>query len=204
MELDELNDYDEDEIKAIMNATKKSKPNKKLGNIIKVKADDIEDVGCEENEEANDVEDQNNSGCDETEQMNNEQIKKEVKSVDTTTDEKLSKKERRKQARKLSFKLKLKERRKKFKEEKKLKTSESIKVEEIREVVLSKSESFELKSTIRNDMDEWVGLGVPNEILKALAENNFLSPTPIQRECLPQAILYRQDIIGAAETGILF
>lgn len=147
----------------------------------------------------NNQDDSGNEGNDENNSNGQNGSAKENETVKTVKPP--NKKERRKLARKESFKLKLKERRQKRKEEKKLKSNESIKVDEIRETVINKSESFEDKSNIRTSMNEWLGLGVPNEILKALFEHDFLSPTPIQRECLPQAILYRQDIIGAAETG---
>ena len=50
-------------------------------------------------------------------------------------------------------------------------------------------------------MAEWLGLGVPDEVLRALADCKFTTPTKIQRQTLPQAILCRKDVIGAAETG---
>ncbi|KAL6441322.1 hypothetical protein ACFW04_003521 [Cataglyphis niger] len=47
----------------------------------------------------------------------------------------------------------------------------------------------------------WSSIGVPNEIIKGLAEQNFRAPTMIQSETLPAALLGRRDILGAAETG---
>uniref|UniRef100_A0A1A9WIT4 ATP-dependent RNA helicase n=1 Tax=Glossina brevipalpis TaxID=37001 RepID=A0A1A9WIT4_9MUSC len=47
----------------------------------------------------------------------------------------------------------------------------------------------------------WNGMGVPDSILKALAEKGFKSPTEIQNLTLPAAILGKKDILGAAETG---
>lgn len=44
-------------------------------------------------------------------------------------------------------------------------------------------------------------MGVPEPVLKALAEKHFLEPTHIQALTLPAAILGRRDILGAAETG---
>lgn len=44
-------------------------------------------------------------------------------------------------------------------------------------------------------------MGVPDVILKALAEKGFKSPTEIQSLTLPAAILGKKDILGAAETG---
>uniref|UniRef100_A0A1B0B7D4 ATP-dependent RNA helicase n=1 Tax=Glossina palpalis gambiensis TaxID=67801 RepID=A0A1B0B7D4_9MUSC len=52
-----------------------------------------------------------------------------------------------------------------------------------------------------DDLEGWTGMGVPNAILKALAEKGFKSPTEIQRLTLPAAILGKKDILGAAETG---
>lgn len=51
------------------------------------------------------------------------------------------------------------------------------------------------------DMSDWNVLSVPEPVLRALAEQCFSTPTPIQKQCLPPAILYKQDIIGAAATG---
>ena len=50
-------------------------------------------------------------------------------------------------------------------------------------------------------MQGWNGLGVPQNILKALAEKGFKSPTEIQSRTLAAAILGKKDILGAAETG---
>lgn len=44
-------------------------------------------------------------------------------------------------------------------------------------------------------------MGVPTAVIKALADQNFHSPTMIQTRTLPAAILGRRDILGAAETG---
>ncbi|XP_013119538.2 ATP-dependent RNA helicase ddx24 [Stomoxys calcitrans] len=52
-----------------------------------------------------------------------------------------------------------------------------------------------------DDLEGWNGLGVPQCILKALAENGFKSPTEIQTRTLPAAIMGKKDILGAAETG---
>ncbi|CAH3197173.1 unnamed protein product [Porites evermanni] len=51
------------------------------------------------------------------------------------------------------------------------------------------------------DMKTWESLGVPTKILKALSDQGFTSPTPIQTLSLPPAIFHHRDIIGAAETG---
>ncbi|XP_005189033.1 ATP-dependent RNA helicase ddx24 [Musca domestica] len=66
--------------------------------------------------------------------------------------------------------------------------------EEAPELVDSKALSID-------DLEGWNGLGVPQCILKALAEKGFKSPTEIQSRTLPAAILGKKDILGAAETG---
>ena len=49
-------------------------------------------------------------------------------------------------------------------------------------------------------MSAWKDLFVPDMVLRALAEQGFATPTPIQTMALPSAIRDRKDIIGAAET----
>ncbi|CAH3141790.1 unnamed protein product [Porites lobata] len=56
-------------------------------------------------------------------------------------------------------------------------------------------------SEVELDMKTWESLGVPTKILKALSDQGFTSPTPIQTLSLPPAIFHHRDIIGAAETG---
>lgn len=48
---------------------------------------------------------------------------------------------------------------------------------------------------------QWKAIGVPDVILKALAEKKFTEPTQIQSLTIPAAIMGRKDILGAAETG---
>nr|XP_034181790.1 ATP-dependent RNA helicase DDX24 [Osmia lignaria]XP_034181791.1 ATP-dependent RNA helicase DDX24 [Osmia lignaria] len=48
---------------------------------------------------------------------------------------------------------------------------------------------------------QWSVLGVPTPIIKALRDQQFYSPTPIQALTLPSAILGHRDVLGAAETG---
>ena len=48
--------------------------------------------------------------------------------------------------------------------------------------------------------DKWGNDGIPDEILKALAEKKFTNPTEIQKICIPKAIGFK-DVVGAAETG---
>ena len=52
-------------------------------------------------------------------------------------------------------------------------------------------------------MEDWKDLFVPVPVLRALKENGFVEPTPIQAQVLPPAIRDRLDILGAAETVIL-
>jgi len=52
-----------------------------------------------------------------------------------------------------------------------------------------------------SDMNQWKDLFVCDEILKALLESGFKSPTPIQKLTLPASLKGNMDIIGAAETG---
>ncbi|RDD47845.1 ATP-dependent RNA helicase DDX24 [Trichoplax sp. H2] len=68
----------------------------------------------------------------------------------------------------------------------------------------------EEESTVENPHDDgkdnmnmkaWDSLQVPEPVLKALSDMNFLTPTPIQSLSLVAAIRDRKDIIGAAETG---
>ena len=47
---------------------------------------------------------------------------------------------------------------------------------------------------------EWNVLGLPSQIMKALADLNFLKPTEIQHQAIPLAMGSQCDIIGAAET----
>lgn len=50
------------------------------------------------------------------------------------------------------------------------------------------------------DTSAWEALGVPKEVQRALGDQGFSSPTPIQMLSLPPAIFHHRDIIGAAET----
>jgi ATP-dependent RNA helicase DDX24/MAK5 len=50
------------------------------------------------------------------------------------------------------------------------------------------------------DMSAWEGYGLDPLVVKALAAKRFTSPTPIQHECLPAAVLGGSEIIGAAQT----
>lgn len=57
------------------------------------------------------------------------------------------------------------------------------------------------ESSAKINVEAWSSMGVPTVIIKALADQNFHSPTMIQTRTLPAAILGRRDILGAAETG---
>ena len=49
-------------------------------------------------------------------------------------------------------------------------------------------------------MSAWKNLYVPDVVLKSLAADGFVTPTPIQALTLPSAIRDRMDIVGAAQT----
>lgn len=53
-------------------------------------------------------------------------------------------------------------------------------------------------------MSAWKDLFVPPCVLKALAEQGFTEPTPIQTFALPSAIRDRKDIVGAAQTVSIY
>ncbi|KAG5324186.1 DDX24 helicase, partial [Acromyrmex heyeri] len=57
------------------------------------------------------------------------------------------------------------------------------------------------KNLAKINAEAWRSMGVPTAVIKALADQNFHSPTMIQTQTLPAAILGRRDILGAAETG---
>jgi len=80
-------------------------------------------------------------------------------------------------------------------------TSEWKVTEEPEEEEEEEDETPEPDSTSDFNKTEWQELGVPQPLLKALEENNFNEPTPIQRLTLPASIFGRKDIVGAAETG---
>ena len=44
------------------------------------------------------------------------------------------------------------------------------------------------------------GLGLCADILKAVADSGYTTPTPIQAQAIPQ-VLQRRDVIGIAQTG---
>ena len=50
-------------------------------------------------------------------------------------------------------------------------------------------------------MRAWRELCAPVEVMRALHEKGFYTPTPIQSALLPAAIKGRMDVMGAAETG---
>lgn len=61
--------------------------------------------------------------------------------------------------------------------------------------------SIENTESTEFNVEAWSIMGVPPVIIKALADQNFHSPTIIQAKTLPAAILGNRDILGAAETG---
>lgn len=62
-------------------------------------------------------------------------------------------------------------------------------------------DSSKKESLAEINIGAWSSMGVPAAVIKALADQNFHSPTMIQAQTLPAAILGRRDILGAAETG---
>ena len=58
---------------------------------------------------------------------------------------------------------------------------------------------------LEREMKEWVELGVPCPLMRALHDLKFHQPTEIQRRAIPLAAKGDNDLIGAAETvGIKF
>ncbi|CAC5367502.1 DDX24 [Mytilus coruscus] len=57
------------------------------------------------------------------------------------------------------------------------------------------------KKDVMKEMVLWKDLYVPEDVLLALRDNKFTTPTHIQLLTLPHAIRDRLDIVGAAETG---
>ncbi|KAK0097218.1 hypothetical protein PV326_002874 [Microctonus aethiopoides] len=85
---------------------------------------------------------------------------------------------------------------------KKFKASKSSKVKENEEKTETNCENSTANEvTEPSNNPAWSSLGVPSKILKALEDQNFTVPTPIQQLTLAPAILGRRDILGAAETG---
>jgi hypothetical protein len=50
------------------------------------------------------------------------------------------------------------------------------------------------------DISAWEGYGLDPLVVHSLAQQGFTSPTPIQHECLPAAVIGGADIVGAAQT----
>lgn len=53
---------------------------------------------------------------------------------------------------------------------------------------------------LEREMKEWVELGVPRPLMRALHDLKFYQPTEIQRRAIPLVAEGDNDIIGAAET----
>ncbi len=51
-----------------------------------------------------------------------------------------------------------------------------------------------------NSATRFDNLGLAKKLLEILAQNNFTTPTPIQHQCIPHALLGK-DIVGIAQTG---
>ncbi|XP_065205121.1 uncharacterized protein LOC135835005 [Planococcus citri] len=51
------------------------------------------------------------------------------------------------------------------------------------------------------DMSAWMEFNLADQIIKALAAKKFSTPTEIQSLTLPEAIVRKKDVLGAAETG---
>ena len=51
--------------------------------------------------------------------------------------------------------------------------------------------------------DKWGNMGIHDEILHGLLDKRFMSPTEIQKKCIPRGIGFK-DVVGAAETGIIY
>ena len=60
-----------------------------------------------------------------------------------------------------------------------------------------KTEEIDADAKIEVTFDE---LGLDPKILKALAELNYVNPTPIQAKAIPAA-LQQRDVLGIAQTG---
>ena len=68
------------------------------------------------------------------------------------------------------------------------------------EVIETAENSAETSSTAQPQADGFEGLGLSPEILKAVADSGYTTPTPIQAQGIPVA-LQRRDLIGIAQTG---
>ncbi|XP_022224518.2 ATP-dependent RNA helicase DDX24 [Drosophila obscura] len=79
-------------------------------------------------------------------------------------------------------------------EENEAAAAESSSDEEVPQLVPASTE-------YEDELSAWNGLGVPSNVLRALAEQGFKAPTQIQSMTLPAAIHGKKDILGAAETG---
>ena len=52
-----------------------------------------------------------------------------------------------------------------------------------------------------NDLEEFRSLGLSEVTLEALREKGFVTPTDIQRECIPLLLQHETDVVGQAQTG---
>ena len=70
----------------------------------------------------------------------------------------------------------------------------------IEEVLDSTSSSVETPIPSATPEDGFKSLGLSPEVLKAVAESGYTTPTPIQAQGIPH-VLQRRDVIGIAQTG---
>ena len=66
---------------------------------------------------------------------------------------------------------------------------------------MSKAESFAGRSVQETDIStSFESLGLAPELLRAIAEQGYTEPTPIQAQAIP-VVLSGRDLLGAAQTG---
>lgn len=223
--LEELKSYNEEDLQAFISAESATKRKKKS------KAKKTDDVSENEDEEDSKVQTNDKKHNEIIERGSNDEKDQLIQKSTTQKDpadnsvgditKKLTQKERkriqRKEYRLNKLKVKQKQWRLQNKEEKKRKKEQhqtdegehqkqeesNLFVEKEDTPLLNDEKESEQAGVkdLHKDLSEWTGLGVPNEILKSLAKLNFLTPTEIQKECLPHAILNHKDVLGAAETG---
>ena len=64
----------------------------------------------------------------------------------------------------------------------------------------SQNESLTQGSPAEDQDGGFNGLGLSSEVLKAVADSGYTTPTPIQAQGIP-VVLERRDLIGIAQTG---
>ena len=63
--------------------------------------------------------------------------------------------------------------------------------------ITQETSPIETPAAVPNGFD---GLGLSPEILKAVADSGYTTPTPIQARAIPE-VIQRRDVIGIAQTG---